>query len=85
MTNNKKFTDVRMDFFDEQTNRTSIDAWFTDDENEEGRVLGWFDHTQNEIVWANDTTEEEKADDLLQETIQCFLAIQNSTKVIQDI
>lgn len=68
----RHFAEIRMDFYNDQTNKTSIDAWHTDDDNEEGRVLGWYNHTTNSIEWSNDITEEEKSDPYLAETINDF-------------
>ena len=67
------FSEVRMDFYNDIANRTSIDAWKTADDNEEGVVLGWFDHNTNQIVWAKDTTLEERTDPLVVETIVDFM------------
>lgn len=67
------FSEVRMDFYDDIAELTSIDAWKTADDNEEGVVLGWFDHDTNKIIWAKDTTLEEKTDPLVVEAIVNFM------------
>lgn len=64
------FAEVRTDFFDEETNRISIDAWRTFDNDEEGKVLGWIDAETQQVIWAKDTTAEEKNCPLVKEEIK---------------
>lgn len=60
-----KFKEVRMDFINEETNRVSIDAWETANDNEEGRVLGEFDLNDRKIYWREETTGVERVDPLV--------------------
>lgn len=64
-----KFKEVRMDFVNEETNRVSIDAWTSDNAEEEGRVLGEFDLNDRKVYWREDTTAIERADPLVMMTL----------------
>lgn len=38
-----KWSEIRIDFFDTEENKWSVDAWETDDDDEEGSVIAKID------------------------------------------
>lgn len=64
-----KFKEVRMNFVNEETKCVSIDAWETDNDNEEGRVLGEFDLNDRKVYWREDATAMDRVDPLVMETL----------------
>ena len=63
-----KYSDVRADFFDEKTQQYMIDAWLTDDPNEDGEIIAkvniktkkveYLDEDAKTDVWAQEIIEE---------------------------
>lgn len=66
----RHFGEVRIDFFDEDTNKWSIDAWVTDDDNEEGKVIGTIDAETLEVKITNNLA---KNDEVVFDAIKSFL------------
>lgn len=54
-TDMKKYTEIRNDYFDSSSNYWTIDAWTSDDDNEEGRVIAVVNGTTGD-VWFIDNT-----------------------------
>lgn len=69
------YAEVRDDFYDEDENKVYIDAWFTDDANEDGIVIAKVNTKSKEVEYLED---EAKTDSYAQEVINGVLkAIDN--------
>ena len=64
------YAEVRIDFFDESTNKWSIDAWKTADTDEEGVVVAEIDDETLEITWRDKMAETDK---MVIDAIKSFL------------
>ena len=65
-----KYAELRNDFFDETENKIYIDAWFTDDDNEEGVVIAKVNMTTKEVEYLdNDARKDSYAQEIIKETI----------------
>ena len=49
------YGEVRCDYYNEQDGWWCIDTWKTDDDNEEGEVVGWVDGTSGNIYYKHET------------------------------
>ena len=65
-----KYAEVRCNYYDDEEERWYVDAWFTDDDNEEGIVIAKID-LENKKVEYLDTNA--KSDDYAQEVINDVL------------
>ena len=65
-----KYAEVRCNYYDDEEERWYVDAWFTDDDNEEGVVIAKID-PENKRVEYLDTRA--KNDDYAQEVINDVL------------
>lgn len=61
-----KYGEVRNDYYDEEENKVYIDAWVTDDDNEEGIVVAKVNYKTKEVEYM---VEEAKTDEYVQEVI----------------
>lgn len=61
-----KYTEVRNDYYDDIEKKVDIDAWFTDDDNEEGVVIARVNYKTKEIEYLDDDA---KIDEYAQEVI----------------
>lgn len=61
-----KYGEVRNDYYDEEENKVYIDAWFTDDDNEEGIVVAKVNYKTKEVEYLD---EDAKNDEYVQEVI----------------
>ena len=59
--------EIRNDFIDEDKGIATIDAWVTEDDNEEGKVIATFDINTGEVEYKDDRA---KTDAYAQEVIQ---------------
>lgn len=50
----KIYNEVRHDFYDDMIGVYCIDAWATDDSNEEGKVVATFDPENGEVTYLDD-------------------------------
>jgi len=57
---------INNEYHDESTNRVLIDAWETEDDNEQGKVIAEIDQTTGEVFYNDDRA---KTDELAQEKI----------------
>ena len=65
-----KYAEIRNDFFDEEENKIYIDAWFTDDDNEEGVVIAKVDMTTKAVEYIDeDARKDSYAHEIIKETI----------------
>lgn len=65
-----KYAEIRCDFFDEEEEKWFVDAWLTDDGNEEGMVIAKIDLTAKTVEYI---AEDAKTDEYAQTIIQEFL------------
>lgn len=56
----KGYTEVRIEFCNEETGKWSVDAWKTIDDNEEGVVVAEIDDETLEITWRDKMAETDK-------------------------
>jgi len=59
--------EIRNDFIDDDTGIATIDAWVSEDDNEEGKVIATFDTNTGEVIYKDDRA---KTDAYAQEIIQ---------------
>lgn len=64
------FGEIRIDYFDENTGLWSVDAWRTDDPNEEGTVVAYIDPETREVFYTNP---DYRYDGFINTEIQSFL------------
>lgn len=61
------YSEVRYDFYDDIAGVYCIDAWITDDENEEGMVVATFNPENGEVEYFNEYAKiDEKVADAIQ-------------------
>lgn len=65
-----KWSEIRIDFFDEEEKKWSVDAWETDDDNEEGSVIAKIDLYTGTVEYLD---ADAKTDAYVQEEIREFL------------
>lgn len=65
-----KWSEIRIDFFDEEEKKWSVDAWETDDDNEEGSVIAKIDLYTGTVEYLD---VDAKTDEYAQEEIGEFL------------
>ena len=65
-----KWSDIRCDFFDEEEEKYFVDAWKTDDDNEEGTVIAKLDLANETVEYLD---EDAKTDEYAQAVINEFL------------
>lgn len=61
-----KYGEIRNDFYDDMEQKVYIDAWFTEDDNEEGVVIAKVNYKTKEIEYLDDDA---RTDDYAQEKI----------------
>lgn len=66
-----KWAEIRNDFVCEDSHKIYIDAWLTDDDNEEGVVIARIDMNTKDIEYFD---EDAKTDDYAQEVIKETIA-----------
>ena len=49
-----KYGEIRNDFYDDEEHKVYIDAWFTEDDNEEGVVIAKVNYKTKEIEYLDD-------------------------------
>lgn len=62
-----KWAEIRNDFYDDEEQKVYIDAWETDDDNEEGTVIAKVDYKTKEVEYLD---EKAKTDSYAQEIIK---------------
>ena len=67
-----KFSEVRIDQFDDERNIAFIDAWKTSDDMEEGMVLGEINLNSNKVILRDDVDEDVLSDPLVKEKYEEF-------------
>lgn len=65
-----KWSEIRIDFFDTEENKWSVDAWETDDDDEEGSVIAKIDLDTGTVEYLDVDT---KTDEYAQEEIKEML------------
>ena len=65
-----KWSEIRCDFFDEEEEKYFVDAWETDDDNEEGTVIAKLDLADGTVEYLD---EDAKTDEYAQEVIKEML------------
>ena len=66
-----KYGEVRNDYYDEKECKVYIDAWFTDDDNEEGIVIAKVNCKTQEIEYLDeDARTDEYAQEVIEETLE---------------
>jgi hypothetical protein len=61
-----KYAEVRSDFYDDEEEKQFVDAWMSDDDNEEGTVIAKIDLATGEVEYLD---EDAKTDEYAQEVI----------------
>ena len=65
-----KYEEIRNNFYDEDEQKVYIDAWFTEDDNEEGVVIAKVDYKTKEIEYLdNDAKTDSYAQEIINETL----------------
>ena len=66
-----KYVEIRNDYYDEQEQKVYIDAWFTEDDNEEGVVIAKVNYKTKEVEYLdNDARTDEYAQAVINETLK---------------
>lgn len=65
-----KWSEIRINFFDEEEKKWSVDAWETDDYNEKGSVIAKIDLYTGTVEYLD---ADAKTDEYVQEEIREFL------------
>lgn len=65
-----KWSEIRIDFFDTEENKWSVDAWETDDDDEEGSVIAKIDLDTGTVEYLD---ADAKTDEYAQEEIKEML------------
>lgn len=68
---NNIYAEIRIDFYDEEDRVFTVDAWCTDKDNEEGKVIATIDPVTKEVKYLDKKAE---TDPHAQEEITLFLA-----------
>ena len=66
-----KWSEIRIDFFDTEENKWSVDAWETDDDDEEGSVIAKIDLDTGTVEYLDvDAKTDEYAQEEIKEMIK---------------
>lgn len=66
-----KYGEIRNDFYDEEEKKVYIDAWFTEDDNEEGVVIAKVNYKTKEVEYLDDNAKtDEYAQAVINETLK---------------
>lgn len=66
-----KYGEIRSDFYDQEEKKVYIDAWFTEDDNEEGVVIAKVNYKTKEVEYLdNDARTDEYAQEIINETLK---------------
>lgn len=66
-----KYGEIRNDFYDDIEKKVYIDAWFTEDDNEEGVVIAKVNYKTKEVEYLdNDARTDEYAQEIINETLR---------------
>lgn len=65
-----KYSEIRNDYINEEENAVYIDAWFTDDDNEEGTVIAKVDLDTLAVEYLDaDAKTDEYAQEVIRDTL----------------
>lgn len=65
-----KYGEIRNDFYSDEEQKIYIDAWFTEDDNEEGTVIAKVSYKTKEIEYLdNDAKTDSYAQEVINETL----------------
>lgn len=65
-----KYGEIRNDFYDDEEQKVYIDAWFTEDDNEEGIVIAKVNYKTKEIEYLDDDAKTDSyAQEIINETL----------------
>ena len=67
MKETSKWAEIRADYYDDEEEKQYIDAWETDDDDEEGSVIAKIDLASGEVEYLDDDA---KSDPYAQEVIK---------------
>lgn len=73
-----KWSEIRINFYDEEEQKWFVDAWQTDDDNEEGAVIAKIDLSTKTVEYLD---EDAKTDAYAQEEIKEFLEENDSSNI----
>ena len=66
-----KYSEVRSDFFDEEEQKQYVDAWLTDDDNEEGESIAKIDLATGQVEYLDpDARYDEYAQEVIREVVE---------------
>jgi hypothetical protein len=66
-----KYAEIRNDFYDEEEKKVYIDAWFTDDDNEEGTVIAKVNYKTKDVEYLDNNAKTDKyAQAVINETLK---------------
>jgi hypothetical protein len=66
-----KYAEIRNDFYDDKEHKVYIDAWFTEDDSEEGVVIAKVNYRTKEVEYLdNDARTDEYAQEIIKETLK---------------
>ena len=66
-----KWAEIRCNFYDEEEQKCYVDAWLTDDDNEEGIVIAKVNYKTKEIEYLdNDAKTDSYAQEVINETLE---------------
>lgn len=66
-----KYAEIRNDFYDEEEKNVYIDAWFTEDDNEEGTVIAKVNYKTKEVEYLDNNAKTDKyAQAVINETLK---------------
>ena len=70
---NSKYGEIRNDYYDNEEQKVYIDAWFTEDDNEEGVVIAKVNRKTKEIEYLDiDAKSDPYAQEKIQETLRAI-------------
>lgn len=66
-----KWAEIRCDFYDDEEEKWFVDAWLTDDDNEEGTVIAKINLTTKTVEYLNDDARyDEYAQEIINEMLE---------------
>lgn len=66
-----KWAEIRCDFFDDEEEKWCVDAWLTDDDNEEGTIIAKIDLATKTIEYLDtDARYDEYAQEVIKEMLE---------------
>lgn len=66
-----KWAEIRNNFYDDEEQKIYIDAWFTDDNNEEGVVIAKVNYKTKEVEYLDDDARTDSyAQEIINETLE---------------